>query len=81
MKNYSVVLMRPDYIADDVPYGQDCYVAFVRANNPLHARSVGQLEVFNIDAKDELEPSCAEDYHPLLVLEGHVDIALYGFQL
>lgn len=69
MKPYTVLLLRPDYIAE--PYGQDTYLAHVDANNPDEAVVAGQMRVWNEDHGDDAGSSW-DDYHPLLVLDGHL---------
>jgi len=76
---FTVVLMRPDYRAD--PYGQDCYVARVEAVNAYRAREEAQKEAWKYDNKDLGETSgFSDDYHSLLVFEGHQEVKLFGFQ-
>lgn len=69
MRPYTVLLLRPDYIAE--PYGQDTYMAHVEAENPVNAIEAAQIEVWNEDAGDE-DSTSWDDYHPLLVLDGHL---------
>lgn len=69
MKPYTVLLLRPDYIAE--PYGQDTYLAHVNANNPDEAVVAAQMQVWNEDHGDDAGSSW-DDYHPLLVLDGHL---------
>lgn len=69
MKPYTVLLLRPDYIAE--PYGQDTYLAHVDANNPDEAVVAAQMQVWNEDHGDDAGSSW-DDYHPLLVLDGHL---------
>ena len=66
MKPYTVLLLRPDYIAE--PYGQDTYLAHVHARTPREAKRVAQDEVRLVDG-DAADDS--EDYHPLFITEGH----------
>lgn len=68
MKPYTVLLLRPDYIADN--YGQDTYLAHVNANNPDEAVTAAQVEAYNADGGDDADESW-EDYHPLIVVDGH----------
>lgn len=60
---------RPDYIAE--PYGQDTYLAHVEAENPDDAVVAAQVQVWNEDKGDH-GPDPWTDYHPLLVLDGHL---------
>ncbi len=80
---YSVVLMRPDYMCDGStePFGQNCYVGLVNATTPENAVKAAQKEVFKADKRDAWNPQDKEDYYPLLVLDGHVNVRRFGFQL
>jgi hypothetical protein len=82
-KNYTVLLLRPDYIANsgDVPYGQDVYVALVRAESAKDAIARGQAEVFEADTHDALEPNEPEDYAVVVVFDGFHTPELWGWQL
>lgn len=68
MRPYTVLLLRPDYLADS--YGQDTYLAHVDAENPDNAVVAGQMQVWNVDKGDDAGTPWT-DYHPLLVLDGH----------
>lgn len=68
MKPYTVLLLRPDYIAE--PYGQDTYMAHVEAENPVNAIEAAQIEVWNEDHGDDAGESWT-DYNVLLIIEGH----------
>ena len=83
MKKFTVILLRPDYLASDDAggFGQDVYVAFVNATNAMAAVGRGQREVFKADIADELGPESRCDYAPVLVLPGHVKPELWGWQL
>lgn len=70
MNKYTVILLRPDYIADT--FGYDVYIDHVVANDADADGAVlsAQLDVFSADgdiADDHL------DYHPLAVFRGHHD--------
>ena len=70
MKRYTVLLMRPDYVADG--FGEDTYLAHVRARTAKDAISLAQQEVGLLDGIDDVK---ATDYHPLITLRGwHDDI-------
>lgn len=69
MRPYTVLLLRPDYIAE--PYGQDTYLAHVFADWPDDAVEAAQIEAWNEDKGDH-GPDPWTDYHPLLVLDGHL---------
>ena len=68
MRPYTVLLLRPDYLAE--PYGQDTYLTHVFADSPDEAVDAAQIEVWNVDQGDDADTSW-DDYHPLLVLDGH----------
>lgn len=76
MNKYTVLLQRPDYIADD--YGQDTYLAHVLAIDVLTAQETAQQEAYSGDFPgsdaEERDPcsSCA-DYFVLAVFEGHLN--------
>ena len=69
MKQYTVLLLYPDYIADE--FGKETYLAWVTAQNPeqaileAHKQVVGRL-----DNTPDLVLDF-EDFYPLLVVEGH----------
>lgn len=68
MNKYTVILLRPDYIADT--FGYDIYIGHVTASDADNAVLSAQLDVFSADgdiADDHL------DYHPLAVFRGHHD--------
>jgi len=67
---YTVLLMRPDYVADR--FGEDTYLAFVTARSPTLAIKAARLEVLRAD---DIAAVNREDYHPLFTLNGwHNDI-------
>lgn len=68
MKPYTILLLRPDYIAK--PYGQDTYMAHVEAENPANAIEAAQIEVWKEDHGDDAGESWT-DYNVLLIIEGH----------
>lgn len=70
MTRYTVLLMRPDYVADG--FGEDTYLAHVRAETPTAAIEAAQLEVARLDDMDDVKTT---DYYPLITLKGwHNDI-------
>ena len=81
MKKFTVILLRPDYLAADGRFGQDVYVAFVEAENAVVAVVPAQREVFEADTADELDPESRDDYALVLVLPGHVKPELWGWEL
>lgn len=80
-KNYTVLLLRPDYVNVDVPYGQDVYAALVRAESVKEAIARGQAEVFEADTSDGLEPCEPEDYAVVAVFKGFHTPKVWGWQL
>lgn len=84
MKDYTVVLLRPDYIANSAVgegHGLDIYVAAVKADSLKAAEKLAQKQVFKADKKDELEPRSPDDYALCVMFEGHPKVALFGWQL
>lgn len=76
MKKYTVLLLRPDYIADD--YGQDTYLAHVWAIDVLTAQETAQQEAYRCDfpvsdAEEHDSISSCADYFVLAVFEGHLN--------
>jgi hypothetical protein len=61
---YTVLVLRPDYESKN--YGQDTFLAHVDAYDAAHAQRLAQKEA--ADADESTEP---DDYHVLLVIEGH----------
>lgn len=70
MNNYTVLLLRPDYIANE--FGKDTYLAHVSANGAELAQLAAQVEARDADlppgAEDWPNPA---DYHVLFVALGH----------
>ena len=81
MSRFTVVLLRPDYLCDDVPYGQDVYVALVEANNIYEGVMMARREVWENDREDGLEPDSMLDYAMCVAFEGHHDVKLFGWQM
>lgn len=67
MKNYSVLLLYPDYLAEN--YGQDTYYAFVDAETPEIAVRRAQAEAVTVNPETQDEG----DFFPLLCIEGFHD--------
>jgi hypothetical protein len=80
MKTYTVLLLRPDYVADD--YGTDTYMTHVDAPTVAAAQAAAQREAVLMDYSPQDEPIDEEeilehmpDYAVLMVIEGkHMDI-------
>ena len=75
---FTVLLLRPDYIADN--YGQDTFMSHVEVSEDSvdEAIKAAQEEVLIVDYgtdadEDDLIGVSPEDYHPLLVCRGHIE--------
>ena len=70
MNEYTVILMRPDSIADrDVKF--DIYVGLVHADTTKDAIRIAKDEVLAADIEDEtVDPDFDEDYPMLAVFKG-----------
>ena len=66
MNNYTVLLLRPDYVADE--FGKDTCLAHVVANGAEEAQKMAQLK-YAMDERDA--GNQPEDYHVLFVALGH----------
>ena len=70
MRKFTVLLLRPAHVADG--FGQDTYLAQVKARAPRAAIRLARHEVAVLDGIDDVRP---DDYYPLITLEGwHDDI-------
>jgi hypothetical protein len=74
MNPYTVLLLRPDYIADE--FGKDTYMARVGAESVEQAQRAAQLEAKREDDRyctpEEVElGGDPDDYAVLMVIEGH----------
>lgn len=67
-KPYTVLLLRPDYIADN--FGSDTYLAYVEAEDVSSAVMIARQSVVSIDGT---MPENTEDYYVLMVCDGHVN--------
>ena len=68
MKPYSVLLLYPDYFADN--FGQDTFFTHVEALGPKEAVRTAQHEIQTANQQEVDDPT---DFYPLLVIEGHHD--------
>lgn len=66
MNKYTVLLLRPNYIAAD--YGLDTYTAHVTADNAVSAVVQAQNEVFVLDHREANNP---QDYACVGLFDGH----------
>ena len=81
MKPYTVLLLRPDYVAD--VFGQDTFMDHVMAEDAEGAQAVAQQTAWDTDNEgsdpddhDRLGESQA--YYVLAVFEGHIrDVKAY----
>lgn len=74
MNKYTVLLLRPEYMADN--FGQDTYLAHVEALDVLSAQELAQWEANLADTPPNTgdhDPGEAADYHVLAVFKGHLD--------
>lgn len=71
MNKYTVILLYPDYLADN--YGQDIYTDHVEAGSPAEAQAVTQRQLARQHAESDEEDTYPEDFYPLAVFEGHHD--------
>ena len=70
MNDYTVLLLRPDYMADE--FGKDTYLAHVSANGAQEAQCKAQAEVISVDYEGEPDDGVdPTDYHVLFVASGH----------
>lgn len=80
MNKYTVVLLRPDYLCNEIDYGKEIYVALVEANDTTSAIQAAQSEVFAADLADTLEPASPDDYALCVMFTGHCNAIRYGWQ-
>ena len=79
LKNYTIVLMRPDYIAD--PYGTDVYVFMGQAESEKDAVRRARQEVFVADTQDGNEPRDPDDYALVVGFHGLHKPTLFNWSL
>jgi hypothetical protein len=65
MKLFTILLLRPDYQADN--YGQDTYMTHAKGNDWEEALKLAQVEACEVDGVD---PDDFDDYYPLAVISG-----------
>jgi hypothetical protein len=68
MKKWTVILLYPDYMADD--YGSETYMTCVRAADPAGAVAKARAEVC---AANEVDEDDAEDFFVIAVMRGEHD--------
>ena len=85
LKKYTVILLYPDYLCDDVPYGQEvCVARRTTAEDPAGALAEAQKEAFMVTREEGNEGGHAEDpedFSLVVMFEGHHDPVLFGWQL
>lgn len=73
MKKYTVLLKRPDYIADE----EDTYLDHVEADNVPEAQKLAQMNAFEEDVAQEdrqdYNDDVTDDYRVLAVFVGHIN--------
>lgn len=75
MRKYTVLLLRPDYIAKD--YGTDTFLAQVMTTTAKKAVEQAAAEAAASDDNEDRRG----DYHPLITLDGwHDDITPEAFR-
>lgn len=68
---YTVILLRPDYIAD--AFGQDTYMDHVEATTPAGAVDEARTRGVSLDYGDDVADATPDDYFALAVFAGHLD--------
>ena len=69
MKEYTVLLLYPDYVADE--FGKETYLSWVEAESPEQAMAKAQKMVWAANTYGEDDPLVPDDFHPLMVIHGH----------
>ena len=69
MKEYTVLLLCPDYVAYE--FGKGTYLTWADAESPELAIAKAQKMAWedNTDGEDDI--LVPDDFHPLLLVEGH----------
>ena len=76
MNNYTVLLLRPEYLADE--FGHDTYLAHVTANGVAAAMEAAQCDAWTADTTGEVPDESGDlygspnDYHVLFATMGHL---------
>lgn len=76
MQKYTIVLLRPDYIAD--PYGQDILVFHTEGETRSKAVWDAQCEALKYDTAQGNQPDHADDYAVVIAFEGDCQEAFRG---
>lgn len=75
---FTVVLLRPDYMAGD---GKDVYVSLTEGATSFEALTNSRNEAFRADKRDNQCPISPTDYHLVAVFSGHQTPVLWAFQI
>ena len=70
MREYTVLLLYPDYVADE--FGKETYLAWVEAESPEQAIAKAQKMAWVDNTDGEDDPLVPDDFHPLLLVDGHL---------
>ena len=83
MSKYTVVLLKPDYLASDDHggFGQDVTVRYVKADNHDGAVLEAQAEAFSADDEAGQCPDSSDDYAVVVVFSGWAGIECYGWDI
>lgn len=68
-KPYSVLLLYPDYIADE--FGKETYFAWVEAESPEQAVYAAQRMAWIDNTEGEDDLLHPDDFFPLITIQGH----------
>ena len=66
---YSVLLLYPDYVAEN--YGQDTFYDLVEAGTPAEAVATARMNALKCADRDGAWINDPEDFFLLLLIEGH----------
>jgi hypothetical protein len=82
MKNYTVVLLVPEYMCVEAAYGQEIYVSLTRGDSTVEAidRAKDEAYAAHMSDRPEVMPESPKDYKLCVMFEGHHDVALFGWQ-
>ena len=75
MNNYTVLLLKPDYVANQ--YGEETYLAHVRATSAARAQRFAQIEARDADDNSDIDDPDAvrgdsTGYRVLFTAMGHL---------
>jgi len=78
LKKFTIVLLRPDYLASNYGIDIDTYTAHVEATTPKNAVREARFEVMEADKRGGAGPMSLEDYAVVLSFEGHLEPVVWG---